>query len=207
MRHAALQEIPRWRCSFIAETPFVLGHEVQGLEPHRQRQLGGVEDGPCGHRGPAMAAMALLELAAGQLAVAVMATVRTHEAIGPSPLVHCTPKEPHWIHWPYGINKPVDNYSVEQARIPHRTAPPIRQLDDWGTSDFRMAGRNDSAGCFTSLRRLRRVRLPPPRPAGAGASTPRTPPPECRPPPRSRDRDGRAPPARRRRAPYGPPGR
>ena len=70
--------------------PFlVLGHEVEGLEPHRQRQLGGVEDGSCGNRGLAMAAIALLELAAGQLAVAVMATVGTYEAIGPSPLVQC----------------------------------------------------------------------------------------------------------------------
>ena len=68
--------------------PFVvLGHEVEGLEPQRQRQLGGVEEGCCGNRGLAMAAMALLELAVGQLAVAVMATVGAHEAVGPSPSV------------------------------------------------------------------------------------------------------------------------
>ena len=29
----------------------VLGHEVDGLEPHRQRQFGGLEDGACGDRG------------------------------------------------------------------------------------------------------------------------------------------------------------
>ena len=49
--------------------PFlVLGHEVDGLEPHREGQLGGVKDGACGNRGLAVAAIALLELAAAQLA-------------------------------------------------------------------------------------------------------------------------------------------
>ena len=55
--------------------PFlVLGHEVDGLEPHSERQFGGVEDGARGNRGLAMTAIALLELAAAQLAAAVMAT-------------------------------------------------------------------------------------------------------------------------------------
>ena len=79
--------MPRWRCSFIAETPFLsLGHEVDGLEPHREGQLGGVEDGACGNRGLAVAAIALLELAAAQLAASVMATVGAQKPIGPSPL-------------------------------------------------------------------------------------------------------------------------
>ena len=68
--------------------PFlVLGHEVDGLKPHREGQLGGVEDGSCGDRGLAVAAIALLELAAAQLAAAVMATVRAQKPIGPSPLI------------------------------------------------------------------------------------------------------------------------
>ena len=68
--------------------PFlVLGHEVDGLEPHGERQFGGVEDGACGNRGLAVAAIALLELAAVELAAAVMATVRAHKPIGPSPLI------------------------------------------------------------------------------------------------------------------------
>ena len=67
--------------------PFlVLGHEVDGLEPHREGQLGGVEDGACGNRGLAVAAIALLELAAAQLAASVMATVGAQKPIGPSPL-------------------------------------------------------------------------------------------------------------------------
>ena len=47
----------------------------------------GVEDGSCGNRGLAVAAIALLELAAVELAAAVMATVRAHKPIGPSPLI------------------------------------------------------------------------------------------------------------------------
>ena len=67
--------------------PFlVLGHEVDGLKPHREGQLGGVEDGSCGDRGLAVAAIALLELAAAQLAASVMATVGAQKPIGPSPL-------------------------------------------------------------------------------------------------------------------------
>ena len=65
----------------------VLGHEVDGLKPLRQGQLGGVEDGSCGDRGLAVAAIALLELAAVQLAASVMATVRAQKPIGPSPLI------------------------------------------------------------------------------------------------------------------------
>ena len=68
--------------------PFlVLGHEVDGLKPHRQGQLSGVEDGACGDRGLAVAAIALLELAAVELAASVVATVRAHKPIGPSPLI------------------------------------------------------------------------------------------------------------------------
>ena len=68
--------------------PFlVLGHEVDGLKPHRQGQLGGVEDGACGNRGLAVAAIALLELAAVELAASVVATVRAQKPLGPSPLV------------------------------------------------------------------------------------------------------------------------
>ena len=66
---------------------FVLGHEVDGLKPHRQEQLGGVEDGSCGDRGLAVAAIALLELAAVELAASVVATVRAQKPIGPSPLI------------------------------------------------------------------------------------------------------------------------
>ena len=63
--------------------PFlVLGHEVDGLKPHRQGQLGGVEDGSCGDRGLAVAAIALLELAAVELAASVVATVRAQKPIG-----------------------------------------------------------------------------------------------------------------------------
>ena len=65
----------------------VLGHEVDGLKPHRQGQLGGVEDGSCGDRGLAVAAIALLELAAVELAASVVATVRAQKPIGPSPLI------------------------------------------------------------------------------------------------------------------------
>ena len=65
----------------------VLGHEVDGLEPQRRRELGGVEDGACGNRGLAVAAIALLELSAVELAAAVMATVRAQKPTGPSPLV------------------------------------------------------------------------------------------------------------------------
>ena len=65
----------------------VLGHEVDGLKPQRERELGGVEDGACGNRGLAVAAIALLELSAVELAAAVMATVRAQKPIGPSPLV------------------------------------------------------------------------------------------------------------------------
>ena len=53
-------------------------------KPHREGQLGGVKDGACGNRGLAVAAIALLELAAAQLAASVMATVgaqKTHWAI------------------------------------------------------------------------------------------------------------------------------
>ena len=68
--------------------PFlVLGHEVDGLKPHREGQLGGVEDGSCGDRGLAVAAIALLELAAVELAASVVATVRAQKPIGPSPLI------------------------------------------------------------------------------------------------------------------------
>ena len=65
----------------------VLGHEVDGLEPHRQGQFRGVEDGAGGDRGLAVAAIALLELAAVELAASVVATVRAYEAIGPSPTI------------------------------------------------------------------------------------------------------------------------
>ena len=68
--------------------PFlVLGHEVDGLEPHGERQFGGIEDGAGSDRGLAVAAIALLELAAVQLTAAVMATVRAQKPIGPSPSI------------------------------------------------------------------------------------------------------------------------
>ena len=65
----------------------VLGHEVDGLEPHRQGQLGGVDDGPCGDRGLAVAEIALLELAGVELTAPVVATVRAYKAVGPGPSV------------------------------------------------------------------------------------------------------------------------
>ena len=55
----------------------VLGDEVDGLTPHRERQLGGLEESAGGDRGLAVAAMALLELATGQLATFVVAAMRT----------------------------------------------------------------------------------------------------------------------------------
>ena len=67
------------RCTF-----FVLGHEVDALEPHRQGQLGGLEDGAGGNGG---SSDSTLELVCGQLAASVVATVRAHEAVGPSPVV------------------------------------------------------------------------------------------------------------------------
>ena len=51
---------------FHRRDPFlVLGHEVDGLEPHGERQFGGIEDGAGGDRGLAVAAIALLEFSAG----------------------------------------------------------------------------------------------------------------------------------------------
>ena len=64
-----------------------LGHEVDALEPHRERELRRLEDGPGGNGGLAVAAIALLELVCGQLAVSVVAAVRAHEAFGPAPAV------------------------------------------------------------------------------------------------------------------------
>ncbi len=58
------------RCTFL-----VLGHEVEALEPHRQGQLGGVEDGARGDGGLEMAAVALLELSGVQLTAPVMSAV------------------------------------------------------------------------------------------------------------------------------------
>ena len=43
--------------------------------------------GAGGNGGLAVAAIALLELVCGQLAASVVATVRAHEAVGPSPSV------------------------------------------------------------------------------------------------------------------------
>ncbi len=63
----------------------VLGDEVDGLKPHRKRQLGGIEDGAGGDRGLAVAPIALLELAAGQLATFVVAAMRTWKSIRPTP--------------------------------------------------------------------------------------------------------------------------
>ena len=73
--------------SFVGEDFENVEREVDGLEPHREGQLGGVEDGACGNRGLALAAIALLELAAAQLAASVMDTVRAQKPIGPSPLI------------------------------------------------------------------------------------------------------------------------
>ena len=70
------------RCTFL-----VLSHEVDALEPHRQGQLGGLEDGAGGNGGLAVAAIALLELVCGQLAASVVAAVRAHETVGPAPSV------------------------------------------------------------------------------------------------------------------------
>ena len=78
---------PQMAVQLHRRDPFlVLGHEVDGLKPHRQGQLGGVEDGSCGDRGLAVAAIALLELAAVELTASVVATVRAQKPIGPSPL-------------------------------------------------------------------------------------------------------------------------
>ena len=64
----------------------VLGHEVDGLKPHCQGQLGGVEDGSCGDRGLAVAAIALLELAAVELTAPIMAAVRAPKTVRPPTL-------------------------------------------------------------------------------------------------------------------------
>ena len=64
----------------------VMGDEGDGLEPHRERQLCGIEDGPGGDRDHAVAAIALLELAGVELAASVMATVRAKKSIRPLPL-------------------------------------------------------------------------------------------------------------------------
>ncbi len=64
----------------------VLGHEVEALEPHRERELGGLEEGPGGNGGLAMAAVALLELWGIQLTAPVMGAVSAQKAVRPSPL-------------------------------------------------------------------------------------------------------------------------
>ena len=70
---------------FHRRDPFlVLGHEVDGLEPHGERQFGGIEDGAGGDRGLAVAAIALLEFSAGQLAPPVMAAVRAQKTVRPT---------------------------------------------------------------------------------------------------------------------------
>ena len=67
--------------------PFlVLGHEVDGLEPHGERQFGGTEDGARGDRGLAVAAIALLQFSAGQLAAPVMGAVWAWKTVRPAPL-------------------------------------------------------------------------------------------------------------------------
>ena len=87
MRHAVLSEMPGWRCSVIADAPLLaLGHEVEALEPHRQGQIGGLEEGPGSDGGLAMAAVALLELSGVQLTAPVMGAVSTQKAVRPSPL-------------------------------------------------------------------------------------------------------------------------
>ena len=48
-------------------TSFFMDHEVDALEPPRQGQLSGLEDGAGGNGGLAVAAIALLELVCGQL--------------------------------------------------------------------------------------------------------------------------------------------
>ena len=66
--------------------PFlVLGHEVDGLEPHGERQFGGIEVVPA-DRGLAVAAIALLQFSASQLAAPVMGAVRATKTVRPPPL-------------------------------------------------------------------------------------------------------------------------
>jgi hypothetical protein len=66
----------------------VLGYQVDGLKPHSERQFRGIEDGAGGDRSLPMAAVALLELPVGQLALA-MTTVGAMEAIWPPPGEEC----------------------------------------------------------------------------------------------------------------------
>ena len=88
MRHAALYEIPRWRCNAIAdERSPALRHQVEAEEPQRERKLRGVEHGARGHRSLSPAPIALLQLAVGQFAMSVMAAVRAAESVGPPPPV------------------------------------------------------------------------------------------------------------------------
>ena len=70
------------RASFL-----ILCHEVDGLKPHGEGELGGLEEGAGGDGSLAVAVVALLELAGVQLAAAVMATVGADEAVGPAPLI------------------------------------------------------------------------------------------------------------------------
>ena len=70
VRDAKLAVQRHRRCTFL-----VLGHEVEAVEPHRERELGGVEEGPGGDGSLAMAAVALLELSGVQLTAPVMGAV------------------------------------------------------------------------------------------------------------------------------------
>ena len=57
----------------------VLIHEVDGLEPHREWQLGGLKDGAGGDGTLAVAAITRLMLADVELAALVVATVRARK--------------------------------------------------------------------------------------------------------------------------------
>ena len=70
--------------------PFlVLSHEVDGLEPHGERQFGGTKDGAGGDRGLTVAVIALLQFSAGHLAAPIMAAVRAQKTVRPPPLKEC----------------------------------------------------------------------------------------------------------------------
>ncbi len=65
-------------------TFFVLGDQIDCLKPDRQWQLGGFKDGSGYHRGLPMTAIALLQLATGELTAPLVAAVRAAKSIRPS---------------------------------------------------------------------------------------------------------------------------
>lgn len=66
-----------------------LGQQIDGEKPGRQRQLGVGEEGAAGHRGLAMAVVALVESAITDFTVLGMTAFRACEPIRPTPTEQC----------------------------------------------------------------------------------------------------------------------